>query len=117
MYLRGIHAESHIPSFRNFIKKNPLGTLTTAIASPNFPFLQVSHIPWVLDVTDDTSESELGVLRGHMVRQNPQAKALMESAKSTSSDRVQGGVQLQDQVLVLFTAKLQARYTDNSRAE
>jgi len=104
MYLRAIHADSHIPTLRNFIKNNPLGTVTTAIASSSYPFLQTSHIPWVIDVTDDSSESELGVLRGHMARQNPQAKAMIESARSTVPDGAQGGVQLENEVLVLFTA-------------
>ncbi|KAJ5985743.1 transcriptional regulator [Penicillium canescens] len=104
MYLRAIHADSHIPTLRNFIKNNPLGTVTTAIASSGYPFLQTSHIPWVMDVTDASSESELGVLRGHMARQNPQAKAMIESAKCAMPDGAQGGVQLDNEVLVLFTA-------------
>jgi transcriptional regulator len=31
-----------------------------------------------VDVDDDDSEVELGKLRGHMARQNPQAKAIIE---------------------------------------
>ncbi|OJZ91253.1 hypothetical protein ASPFODRAFT_125686 [Aspergillus luchuensis CBS 106.47] len=103
MYLRAIHAESHIPTLRQFIRDNPLGTLTTAIASTEYPLLQASHIPWVLDVADDSSECELGVLRGHIARQNPQAKALIESATSMIPEGKEGGVQLEDEVLVLFT--------------
>ncbi|KAE8380071.1 putative FMN-binding domain-containing protein [Aspergillus bertholletiae] len=88
MYLRAVHAESHLPTRRQLIKDYPLGNLTTAIASSAYPFLQTSHIPWVLDVQDDASETELGVLRGHMARQNPQAKAMID---------------FKDEVLVLFT--------------
>ncbi|KAL1635330.1 hypothetical protein SLS56_001753 [Neofusicoccum ribis] len=86
MYLRAAHAERHIPSLRAFIRANPLGIFTTAIDSPSFPFLQSSHIPWILDVGNDDSETELGVLRGHMARANPQAKALMEHLKSENGD-------------------------------
>ncbi|KAB8225695.1 transcriptional regulator PAI 2-type [Aspergillus novoparasiticus] len=102
MYLRSVHAESHIPTLRQFIKCNPLGTFTTAISSPEYPFLQTSHIPWVLDVEDDSSDTELGVLRGHMARQNPHAKAMMHSATSTTPEVTTGGVQLPNEVLVLF---------------
>ncbi|KAH8424652.1 FMN-binding negative transcriptional regulator [Aspergillus melleus] len=110
MYLRSIHAECHIPTLRQFIKDNPLGTFTTAIPSPEYPFLQTSHIPWLLDVSDESSESELGVLRGHMARQNPQAKAMIASATATaisdgtSEPTATGGIQLENEVLVLFTA-------------
>ncbi|KAF9639942.1 putative transcriptional protein [Lasiodiplodia theobromae] len=86
MYLRAAHAERHIPTLRAFIRDNPLGIFTTAIDSASsFPFLQSSHIPFLLDVQDDASETELGVLRGHMARANPQAKALMEHLKATSA--------------------------------
>lgn len=47
--------------------------------------------------------TELGVLRGHMARQNPQAKAMVDSATSDTAPRATGGVQLKDEVLVLFT--------------
>ncbi|CAI7626147.1 unnamed protein product [Penicillium pancosmium] len=104
MYLRAIHAESDIPTLQEFIQNNPLGVLTTAISSPDFPTLQVSHIPWVIDTAKDASESGLGVLRGHMARQNPQAKTLIESVRYTMEEGAKGGVQLKDEVLVLFTA-------------
>ncbi|CAG8930485.1 unnamed protein product [Penicillium salamii] len=103
MYLRAVHAESYIPALRQFIRDNPLGVLTTAIASSEYKFLQSSHIPWVMDVNDDQNESELGVLRGHMARQNPQSKALIENAKATMSGGATGGIQLETEVMVLFT--------------
>ncbi|KAH8432906.1 FMN-binding negative transcriptional regulator [Aspergillus melleus] len=101
MYLRAIHAETHIPTLRQFVKANPLGILTTAISSSVYSFIQSSHIPWVLDVADDDSETELGVLRGHMARQNPQAKAIIESATAANPGAT-GGIQLKDEVMVLF---------------
>lgn len=102
MYLRAAHAEHHLPTLRSLIRANPLGIFTTAIDSPEFPFLQSSHIPWVLDVQDENSETELGVLRGHMARANPQAKSLIEhlSAKDTAS--AAGPRKLERDVMVLF---------------
>jgi predicted FMN-binding regulatory protein PaiB len=79
MYLREAHAEHDIPVLRTFIRENPLGIFTTAIDCPPYPFLQSSHIPWILDVSDESSDTELGILRGHMARANPQSKAMMES--------------------------------------
>ncbi|TFK45849.1 putative transcriptional regulator [Heliocybe sulcata] len=96
MYLRAVHAEHHIPTLRCFIRENPLGILTTAIESPDFPLLQSSHIPWILDVEDESSETEMGVLKGHMARANPQAKAIIESVAS--------GEVLEKEVLILFNA-------------
>ncbi|KAK7707403.1 hypothetical protein SLS57_009273 [Botryosphaeria dothidea] len=90
----------HLPTLRAFIRSNPLGILTTAIDSPAHPFLQSSHIPFLLDVLDDASETELGTLRGHMARANPQAKALMEHLKASQT---QDGPQvLARDVMVLF---------------
>jgi transcriptional regulator len=78
MHLPAVTAVLRLPVLRRFIRENPLGILTTAIKSPSHPSLQSSHIPWVVDVDDDDSEVELGKLRGHMARQNPQAKAIIE---------------------------------------
>ncbi|KAA8648096.1 hypothetical protein EYZ11_006163 [Aspergillus tanneri] len=100
MYLRGVHAESNIPTLHSFIENNPLGIFTTAIPSSTYPFIQSSHIPWVLDVSESSNDSP-GVLRGHIAKQNPQAKAIIESVKSTNPG-ASGGVQLEDEVLVLF---------------
>lgn len=104
MYLRAVHAESHLPTLRAFIKNNPLGILTTAILSATHPFIQSSHIPWILDVASDNSETETGVLRGHMAKQNPQSKVMIESvtAANPPATSASGGVQLKDEVLVLF---------------
>ncbi|KAL0574561.1 hypothetical protein V5O48_007398 [Marasmius crinis-equi] len=99
MYLRAVHAEQNIPALRAFIKAHPLGTFTTAIESPQFPFLQSSHIPFFLDVKDEQSETEFGILRGHMARANPQAKALIDHFTSTSSP---SPATLSRDVLILF---------------
>lgn len=99
MHLRPIHAESSIKALFEFIKQNPLGVLTTAISSPSYPFLQSSHIPWVLDtISDDPDAPVKGLLRGHMARQNPQSKAMIESLSTTSTTK------LEQDVMILFTA-------------
>jgi transcriptional regulator len=100
MYLRTDHVEARLPALRDLIRSYPLGVLTTAIPSSSQPFIQATHIPWVLDVQDESSETELGVLRGHMARQNPHARTLIESV-SASSDNSNV---LEQDVLVLFTA-------------
>jgi len=110
MYLRADHAEHHVPALRQFIQNNPLGILTTAIPSPNHPLLQCSHIPWVLDVDDPSSETELGHLRGHMARANPHSKAMMEALSDTptgaKTQNLEAGpkshMQLQGEVMILF---------------
>ncbi|KAJ8103442.1 putative FMN-binding domain-containing protein [Lipomyces tetrasporus] len=45
-----------------YLHTNPLGILTTAIRSSSHPLLQSSHIPWILDVKSNDSETELKVL-------------------------------------------------------
>jgi predicted FMN-binding regulatory protein PaiB len=102
MYLRAVHAEAQIQILQQLIRDNPLGILTTAIKSPQYPLIQSSHIPFVLDVpeTPDGSLSN-GVLRGHMAKQNPQAKALME-ALAAQQEQGKAGLELSDEVLILF---------------
>lgn len=106
MYLRTIHAEHDLPILYDFVLKNPLGIFTTAIPSPNYPTIQSSHIPWVLDIpttlTDSSPDSTTPVatLRGHMARANPQAKVLIESL-ANSAPQASNGV-LQDEILILF---------------
>lgn len=98
MYLRSCHAESSVKALFEFIKENPLGVITTAISSPCLPFLQSSHVPWVLDIISDDPEAPVkGRLRGHMARQNPQSKAMIE-AVSNSTTRT-----LEHDVMILFT--------------
>ncbi|KAK9479403.1 putative FMN-binding domain-containing protein [Lipomyces japonicus] len=103
MYLPAAHVEKSTEALLEFIKQNPLGVLTTAIASPSYPLIQASHVPWVLDIIEPPSQNDdddgkvKGRLRGHMAKQNPQAKALIESITSSSSTT------LEQDVLVLFT--------------
>ncbi|KAF2178717.1 putative transcriptional regulator [Zopfia rhizophila CBS 207.26] len=119
MYLRAAHAELRIPALLEFIRENPLGILTTAIHSPNFPLLQCSHIPWVLDTLDasnledpgESNESQqiYGRLRGHMARANPHSKALIEyynSHQKAQNDIAADPVQLKEEVMVLFNHPL-----------
>lgn len=100
-YLRAAHAESSIKALLEFIRDNPLGLLTTSISSPSYPLLQSSHIPWVLDVISDDPDAPVkGRLRGHMAKQNPQSKVMIESVTAAGSPSTS---QLQQDVMVLFT--------------
>ncbi|KAJ5795374.1 transcriptional regulator family: UAF complex subunit Rrn10 [Penicillium psychrosexuale] len=104
MYLRAVHAEGQLAVLQQFIRDNPLGILTTAIKSPIYSFIQSSHVPFVLDVPpsaegDDTAPT--GILRGHMAKQNPQAKALME-ALAEQNAAGNNKLELTDEVLILF---------------
>lgn len=98
MYLRAIHADADVRTLRDIIRKHPLGIFTTATpsASKSYPLIQCTHIPFLLDLQDETSETELGVLRGHMARANPHSKALIEAA-AESPDGV-----IETEVMVLF---------------
>ncbi len=107
MYLRSVHAESNIASLRQFIRDNPLGILITTLESPNFPTLQCSHIPWVLDVTDEHSETELGKLRGHLAKPNLQSKAMAEAIQTHNPSNDS----LEQEVLVLFNGPAHAYVT------
>lgn len=98
MYIRAVHAEADLRVLRRLIHDNPLGLLTTGIQSPTFPFLQTSHIPFVLDVEDEASETELGRLRGHLARQNPHAKAMIETLTANPTPNNV----LEQEVLVIF---------------
>ena len=104
MHLPAVNAVHRPPVLRRFIRENPLGILTTAIKSLSHPLLQSSHIPWIIDVNDD-SEFELGKLRGHIARQNPQARAIIESLTSEPWGTPSSpNAYLEDDVLILFNA-------------
>ena len=112
MYLRAAHAEANVALLQEFIKQNPLGILTTAIKSAVHPFIQSSHIPFILDIqeSNDTNANNAedghetyGILRGHMAKQNPQAKVLMEELVATRIERGDATVkELPEEVLILF---------------
>ncbi|KAI0410579.1 transcriptional regulator PAI 2-type [Xylaria grammica] len=63
------------------------------------------HIPFLLDVEDEEIEEELGVLRGHIARKNPQSKVLIEAAQATHASTTPNV--LDEEVLVLFTTPSQ----------
>jgi transcriptional regulator len=107
MYLRAVHAEFDIVSLRKFIRDNPLGILITALPSPNFPTIQCSHLPWVLDVHDKDSTTELGKLRGHMAKANPHSKAIVETVQKVT--RTNGS--LEQEVSVLFNGPVHSYVT------
>lgn len=107
MYLRAAHAELNIPSLHKFIRENPLGIIISSLQSPNFPTLQCSHIPWVLDVTDENSDTDLGKLRGHLAKPNPQSKALTEAVQAHSPSNGP----LEQEVLILFNGPAHAYVT------
>ncbi|GES63278.1 transcriptional regulator [Aspergillus terreus] len=99
MYTQPVHAEPSTEVLLEFIRQNPLGVLITGIPSSVHPFLQSTHIPFVLDVPDQHANSESpikGSLRGHMARQNSQSKAMIDSLAVSGS-------QLEQEVMVLFT--------------
>lgn len=100
MHLPKVHAETSIPVLRQLIIDNPLGVLTTAIPHASNSTILSSHVPWVLDVADHSSETELGVLRGHLARANPQTKSMIEHLESKG---LPSGSVLEEEVLVLFT--------------
>ncbi|OAA54916.1 FMN-binding split barrel [Cordyceps fumosorosea ARSEF 2679] len=108
MYLRADHADADTATLRRMVRENPLGILTTAIPSDHFPMIQCSHIPFLLDVEDETDEAEQGILRGHMARANPHTKALIEAAQA-AADAAGGSPDgyLEQEVMVLFNLPVQ----------
>lgn len=110
MQITKAHAETRISELRQLIRDYPLGVLTTAIPSTEHATIQSSHIPWILDVEDESSETEHGVLRGHVARANPQSKAMIESL--SAPDRKETEVnKLEQEVLVLFTSSVHSYLT------
>lgn len=98
MYLRAIHAEHSIPALRRFIRENAFGMLITAIQSSTFPTIQCTHAPWLIDIEDETSETELGRLRGHLAKPNPHSKAMTEAVQNASGTNGR----LTEEVSVIF---------------
>ncbi|KAJ5931428.1 hypothetical protein N7516_005917 [Penicillium verrucosum] len=152
MHLRPDHAVRDLPTLHAFIKQHPLGVLTTSLPSENHPTLQCSHIPWVLDsettledelatkakLADDNTpaapRAPLGVLRGHIARQNPQSKAIVESASEYSTKTISlpgafpitsseeepatsTGHTLPGEVLIVFTSPVDHYITPNFYTE
>ncbi|KAI9649078.1 hypothetical protein NHQ30_001645 [Ciborinia camelliae] len=101
MHLPNCNIEKRPEVLQDFIRQNPLGILTTAIKSESHPFLQSSHIPWIVDTDLDGNADSLGKLRGHIARQNPQAKVIIESCTAASKSSAAKDF-LEHDVLVLF---------------
>jgi transcriptional regulator len=113
MYLPKEHADLHLPTLYQFINDNPLGLLTTAIPSPVHRFIQASHIPFLVDPPSEIREyasttgepEDLGKIRGHMARSNPQTKAMIDSV---TKDETEGRGEddeprkLTQEVMILF---------------
>jgi transcriptional regulator len=121
MHLRPEHAVRDLPTLHKFIRAHPLGVITTSLPSDNFPTLQCSHIPWVLDSdtaqlngSNGDSDPSLGVLRGHMARANPQSKAMVEAAQSQPDT---SGAVLPGEVLIVFTSPIDHYITPNFYVE
>ncbi|KAH8198644.1 hypothetical protein TruAng_007185 [Truncatella angustata] len=100
MHLLSHNAEHKLDVLHQFIRANLLGVVTTAIRCPPFPLLQASHIPWVIDIVEEDVGSLYGRLRGHMARQNPQAKSIIEYVSQFGSDSNE--IWLPEDVLVMF---------------
>lgn len=98
MHIPAYHGETAPATLEAFIRTNPLGQLTTAIPLSGQETIQVSHIPWVLTPSTESSPARL---RGHVARANPQVKAILSSLEKTAGART-GTVE--DNVLVLFNA-------------
>lgn len=96
MYLRPVHTELDIPTLRELIKQVQLGVLITAIPSAG-PLIQTSHIPWTLHLDNESLDTDLGILRGHMAKPNPQAQLLVDNAQKEQDWHVE------QEVMVLFT--------------
>ncbi|KAL4820392.1 transcriptional regulator [Aspergillus spinulosporus] len=96
MFIPSVHAESDPATLHSFIRANPLGLLITGIRSSSQQFLQCTHVPFVLDTPENTN----GVLRAHIAKQNPQAKAMIEHLAERPDILTP-----EDEVLVDFTAK------------
>ncbi|KAF4962151.1 hypothetical protein FSARC_9725 [Fusarium sarcochroum] len=103
MFIPSVHQETKIPVLRDLIRSTTLGVLTTAIPSDQHPLILSSHIPWVIDVDDEQSDTELGRLRGHIARQNPQTQAMIAALEAAGKEGNDSKV-LDQEVLVLFTA-------------
>lgn len=113
MYLRPIHSDHDLPTLYKFIQENPLGVLTTAIKCADYPLIQSSHIPWVLDIPDASTTSETSpkaIFRGHLARANPHTKALIAVAAANNPDPISevayNGTVIEEDVMILFTSTI-----------
>ncbi|KAK9489173.1 putative FMN-binding domain-containing protein [Lipomyces doorenjongii] len=57
MFLPAVQAETDTAVLLQFIRENPLGILITGISSSQQDILQCSHVPFVLDLPDESGEA------------------------------------------------------------
>ncbi|KAK9489145.1 putative FMN-binding domain-containing protein [Lipomyces doorenjongii] len=101
MFLPAVHAETDTAVLLQFIRENPL-ILITGISSSQQDFLQCSHVPFVLDLPDESGDAgPQGRLRAHIAKQNPQVKAMIEAV----DNKPPNVLEFDDEVLVLFNGK------------
>lgn len=114
MHLPAGHAEYNPEVLRSFVETHPLGMIITHLPppddKPDIAPLQASHIPFTIQGTPDKL-----VLRAHLARQNPQAKALAAAADRIKSNEV--GVTLPEDALVMFTAPAHSHISASFYAE
>jgi transcriptional regulator len=120
MYLRPVHAEHDIPTLRQLIQETQQGILITAFdpslttatfssvpltKTSNAPNTRIhtTHLPWVLHLDEPSDMEELGTLRGHIARQNPQAKILLDLARNPDIPKDERGY-LEEEITVIFTS-------------
>ena len=91
--------------------------LITSISAKSYPKILSSHIPFILDVPDGPSETEFGVLRGHLARTNPQSKTIIDGIQSCTLTDTAAAQYLEEEVLVLFTVAAHHYVTPKFYAE
>ncbi|PYI14946.1 negative transcriptional regulator [Aspergillus violaceofuscus CBS 115571] len=100
MFIPSVHAETDTEALLQFIHDNPLGLLITGIPSSVHDFLQCTHVPFVLDPPTQTEPARL---RAHIAKQNPQVKALLETAPQNDNNPTPEILTHAQEVLVVFT--------------
>lgn len=118
MYLKPETTVSDWSAVEAFLAEHPLGLLTTAIPLVGQPTMQASHVPFLYlppasppptltgsgssgvcgtwsSTASGGEEIDLGRLRCHLARSNPQAKALLSRSPST-----------EDEALIVFASPL-----------
>ncbi|KAJ5287735.1 hypothetical protein N7478_003421 [Penicillium angulare] len=100
MFLPSVHAEQDTEVLLQFIRENPLGILITGLKSSEQDFLQCTHVPWVLDLPEE-SGGENAHIRAHIAKQNPQVKAMIEAV----DEKPPNVLELDEDVLVLFNGQ------------
>ncbi|KAJ6021818.1 hypothetical protein N7540_007322 [Penicillium herquei] len=100
MFLPSVHAETDTEALLQFIRENPLGILITGLKSSEQDFLQCTHVPWVLDVPENSEDSSPRI-RAHIAKQNPQVKAMIEAV----DQKPPNVLELSEDVLVLFNGQ------------